>query len=175
MPQTPHIVLASILAVIVAGCGPETNDPEPPDPIGPRVYRVFGGYCSDDCPDLFLYRKGDALQMLALDGDGSLVQETLASLAEQPAAIIDEASAQLLSGADEFGTVDPECLSFLDKATVELSLLGTHNIVSVSYPQACAPTGLTEIDAQYDEALTAMTTCDSGDIVILDDGCVPIR
>jgi hypothetical protein len=167
-------MFASILTIVCA-CGPEqgTDDSSLPDEIGPQVYRVSGGYCVDACPDLRLYRDGEALQLLVFSGDGTFMQATLATLDSAPAAIIDESSSQILAGERELGTLDPACLSFFDKATVELSLLGSKSVVHFSYPQACAPTGLADIDAQYHEALTAMTQCDSGVVVSLDDLCLP--
>lgn len=175
MPRSSSTTLA-LLLTITCGCGPEqdTDNPTPPDEFGPLVYRVSGGYCDDGCLDLRLYRDGEALQLLVLRGDGTFMQETLASLDSAPAAVIDEASSEILAGEREIGTLDPACLAFIDGSTVQLSLLGSKGVVNFSYPQACAPTGLVDIDAQYHEALTAMSQCDSGTVVSLDDVCVPI-
>lgn len=173
----PRHCLIFTLPFLFAACGPETpiDDTPPPAPIGPLVYRVSGGFCGGGCPDLRIHRDHESLQLLVFDSDGAFVQETLATLADEPTMVIDEATAQLLAGERDFGALDPECLTYVDIAKVELSLIGSTNVVTLAYPHMCPPTGVADIDTQFAAVLTAMMDCDSGSVVSVDDDCAPVN
>ena len=151
-------IIGLTLALTQAACDGMGSKCDPVEssvePIGPQLFTVDYMQRSGSAA---LFRDGERVQLL----EGAKQQPTLevrATLSAAAIASIEDAEAALGSGAG-LGSFDEECLTFIDKDNVQLSLGVANASLSFRYPWGCPPSGLVEIDTVLRGLVISLPTC----------------
>jgi hypothetical protein len=144
------LLLASMLLV---ACIEDTDEPSPPENIGPRLY-AYHPFCWEECSILTLYYthsengSGYEVELRATRPDGSYMGRQLATMWPEAS---DELDA--LRDVDELGAPPTGVPS--DVELIELWLPD----LSLTYPKGYPPSGLVELDAFLMRLLDDVSQC----------------
>jgi len=142
---------------------------------GAEVY-AYAPESANESIKLYL-DQDDIIHLARVDRDNHLIpgSEVQATLSPTGLDILDAAATEVRSGA-LLGSFDPQCLSFVDSATVRMAIPASPTSparVEFGYPAGCAPSSLTPVADMFQELVTSLPACESSEFYTdcsLDDG-----